>query len=390
MSYKYAVLGSGQMGVASGYDMAKFGEAEAVLMIDSDKTAADDSAALINELIGKDIAEPIQQDASDTGQLKKILSDADSLLSAVPFSFNLDITRAAIETNTNMCDLGGHTGIVRNQLELNESAKKAGVSIVPDCGMGPGMNISLAVYAMSLVDHPKEIFIWDGGLPQVPKPPWNYALTFNIGGLSNEYYGNAYFLRNGKVTEVPCFEGYEELDFPEPLGRLEAFVTSGGLSTAPWTFEGKLQALENKTLRYPGHCAQFKAYSMLGLLEEEPVLMGDLKVIPREVFHALLGPKIIVPHVKDVGIIRVKCVGEKDGNPAEAIVELIDRFSEETGFTAMQRLTGWHASIVAIMAAKGESERGAKPVELAVPGSRIVDEARMRGFKIEEKITFMA
>ena len=75
--------------------------------------------------------------------------------------------------------------------------------------------------------------------------------------FTNEYHDNAYFLRDGKITEVPCFEELEELDFPPQLGRLEAAVTSGGLSTAPWTFEGKIERLENKTLRYPGHWAQF-------------------------------------------------------------------------------------------------------------------------------------
>ena len=74
-----------------------------------------------------------------------------------------------------------------------------------------------------------------------------------------------------RSTPVPCFSGYEVLEFPEPIGRLEAFVTSGGLSTSPWTFEGRLKRLENKTLRYPGHVAQFKAFSDLGLLGLDPI-----------------------------------------------------------------------------------------------------------------------
>ena len=115
------------------------------------------------------------------------------------------------------------------------------------------------------------MLIWDGGLPQDPQAPWNYVSTFNLGGLTNEYDGNAFFIRDGQVTPVPCFSGYEVLEFPEPLGKLEAFVTSGGLSTSPWTFEGRLKRLENKTLRYPGHVAQFKAFSDLGLLGLDPI-----------------------------------------------------------------------------------------------------------------------
>ncbi len=247
------------------------------------------------------------------------------------------------------------------------------------------MNISLAVYAMSLLDDPKEVYIWDGGLPQDPTPPWNYALTFNIGGLTNEYYGNAIFLREGKIIEVPCFQGYEELDFPPPLNKLEAFVTSGGLSTMPWTFEGKLNRLENKTLRYPGHVNQFKAFSQLGLLEEDPVLVKGHEIVPRDVFHTLLEPKIRQDDVKDVAVIRVKCVGEKDEKDAQVIVELIDHYDEKTGFTAMQRLTGWHESIVSIICTRNKIEKGVIPIE-NIPGKLVVEELKLRGFKITEDL----
>jgi lysine 6-dehydrogenase len=373
------------MGIASAYDMAKFGDADEVVLIDTELTNAQCGADHINKLLKSNIAKAISADVSDTDKIITALEGVTSFVSAVPYSLNIALTDIALRIKSNMCDMGGHTDIVRKQLEKDPDAKSAGITIVPDCGMGPGMNISLATYAMSLVDEPREVYIWDGGLPRKPKPPWNYLLTFNIGGLSNEYYGDAYFLRDGKITKVPCFSGYEELHFPEHLGKLEAFVTSGGLSTAPWTFEGKLERLENKTLRYPGHFAQFSAFSQLGLLEMDPINIGTTKVVPREVFHALLEPKITRPEIRDVCIIRVKCVGKKNGKDAEAVVELIDYYDESTGFTAMQRLTGWHASIVAILGAHGKIKSGAVPVELVVPGETIVDEARRRGLKIEMK-----
>ena len=149
---------------------------------------------------------------------------------------------------------------------------------------------------------------------------------------------------------------------------------------------GKLERLENKTLRYPGHWAQFRAFAELGLLSEEPVEVAGARVVPREVLHALLEPKITRPNVRDVCVMRVKGAGEKDGEPAEAVVELIDFYDESTGFSAMERLTGWHASIVTILAAQGRVPRGAVPVELAVPGHVIVEEARRRGFVIEESV----
>lgn len=387
MSFKYAVIGAGRQGIAAAYDMAKFGDAGSVLLIDSDGKAAEAAARRLDDLPGRSVFNACEADAGDWERLEELLSGVDSMISAVPYSFNLALSELAVRIGANMCDLGGHTGIVREQLKLDEAARKAGITIVPDCGMGPGMNISLALYAMSLLDDPQEVYIWDGGLPLRPVPPWNYRLCFNIGGLTNEYYGNAFFIRDGKVTEVPCFDGYEKLDFAPPLGRLEAFVTSGGLSTAPWTFEGKLKRLENRTLRYPGHRDQFRAFGLLGLFNTKPIRVGDRKVIPRDVFHKLLEPRICAGDERDVCVIRVKCVGEKDGRRAESRVQLTDHYDGQTGFCAMQRLTGWHASIMAILAAKGKLPRGAVPVEKAASGETIVKEARKRGFVLEEEIT---
>jgi lysine 6-dehydrogenase len=286
-----------------------------------------------------------------------------------------------------MIDFGGNTEVVREQLALDADASAAGVTIVPDCGMGPGLNISLGTYVMSLVEVPEEVLIWDGGLPQDPQAPWNYVSTFNLGGLTNEYDGNAYFIRDGKVTPVPCFSEYEVLEFPEPLGRLEAFVTSGGLSTSPWTFEGRLKRLENKTLRYPGHVAQFKAFSDLGLLGLDPIDVAGQKVVPRDVFHALLAPQICRDEVRDVCVMRVKGIGRTKGQRAEALIEIVDRYDEKTGFTAMQRLTGWHGSILLIAAVNNMVRRGVVSVELALPGKTIVTECKRRGFSMTETVT---
>lgn len=372
------MLGAGRQGIAAAYDLAKFGDVEHVLLADADLTAAEDGANLVNSLLGRDLCTALCVDAGNSGQVSHALKDISGIVSAVPYHFNLAITETTIKAGSNMVDLGGNTDIVRKQMEHGAEAKNRGVTIVPDCGMGPGMNISMAVYAMSLLDVPKEVYIWDGGLPQNPKPPWNYELTFNIGGLINEYHGNAHFLRKGRVVEVPCFEGHEEIPFPPPLGTLEAFVTSGGLSTMPWTFAGKLERLENKTLRYPGHWAQFSAFARLGLFDTEPVQMGSKEVVPRELFAALLEPQITTPDTRDVCIIRVKCRGEKDGVPREVTVELTDYYHEETGFTAMQRITGWHASIIAILAAAEKLPKGVISVE-NIPGKTVVDEAGKRG-----------
>ncbi len=387
MSYRYVVLGAGRQGIAAAYDLGRFGAADEIVLCDIDPTVAQAGATRLNSLLGRELVHDRQLDVSDARQVAQVLDGATACISSVHYVYNLQTTRLAIEKRVHMTDFGGNTDVVWQQRALEDEARRAGITVVPDCGMGPGLNVSLATYVMSLVEVPREVLIWDGGLPQDPQPPWNYASTFALGGLTNEYDGHATFLRDGRITPVPCFADLEELDFPEPIGRLEAFVTSGGLSTSPWTFQNRLKRLENKTLRYRGHCAQFKAFSDLGLLGLDPIHVNNgTKVKPRDVFHALLGPKISRDQVRDICVMRVTCNGETNGRPASATVELVDRYDDATGFTAMQRLTGWHASIMAIAAVCSETEKGVVPVETALPGRRVVEESRRRGFQITERV----
>jgi lysine 6-dehydrogenase len=249
------------------------------------------------------------------------------------------------------------------------------------------MGTSLMVYATELLDEALDVFMWDGGIPQNPRPPFNYLLTFHVAGLTNEYAEPAVFLRDWKITEVAPMTELETVEFPQPIGTLEAFVAGGGTDTMPWTYEGRLRTLQNLTLRHPGHFAQLRAFYDLGLWDLDPIQVGDGEVVPRDVFHALFEPKVTFPHDKDLVIVRVKAVGKKDGRDAEAIVEVIDYFDEETGFTAMERGTGWSAAIVAEMMARGQTPRGAGGVETQVPARPFVQELRRRGINVTEKVT---
>ena len=392
MGIVYAVLGGGRQGTAAAYDMARFGDAKEVLIADINLEAAQKSAARVNGLVGKEIAKAHQVDITNHPQLKAFLSKVDSFLSAVPYWHNLTITKAAIEARACMTDLGGNTDLVREQIKFNPQAKEAGIAIIPDCGQVPGMGTSLTVYAMSLLDETEEVNMWDGGNPLNPKPPFNYILTFNIAGLTNEYYGVANFIRNGKIVQVPTFldEDFEIVEFPQPIGKMEAFVAGGGTSTMPWSFDGKLKTLWNKTIRWPGHFAEWKAYTHAGLLEVEPVEVQSIKVCPREVLHTLLEPKIRAkPGERDLVIVRVLAKGRKDGHKAQVVIDLVDYYDEATGFTAMQRTTGWDGSIKTILNAQGVTPRGVNPAEIAVSGPLYADELRKRGFSLTETFTFV-
>ncbi|NDJ77795.1 MAG: hypothetical protein GYB65_16215 [Chloroflexi bacterium] len=385
-NFKYGVVGAGRQGVATAYDMVQHGGGTSVLLADVDADVARDAAERINRLLGREVATWQQVDASSTDAITTAIEELDVFLCGTPFGFIPNATEAALRAKASMVDYGGHTPTVLAQIERDAEARVAGITIVPDCGMGPGMNNTLGAYAVELLETegltPREVYLWDGGLPQKPVPPWNYVSTFNINGLTNEYYGEVAFLRDGKITMVGAFEELEHLTF-EGVGELEAFTTTGGTSTAPYTFEGKLQVYQNKTCRWPGHFAQFKAFQILGLFELEPIDINGQPVVPRDVFHALLEPKIRVEQVEDVCVMRAKGVGTNaDGQDRAVIIDLIDYTDPTTGFTAMERLTGWHAGIMAEFIARKVVGPGAWPMEQAVPASQFMDAARTRGFDV--------
>jgi lysine 6-dehydrogenase len=385
MTIRYAVIGAGRQGVAAAYDMALYGDARVVLLADMDLTTAQAGAVKVNDLLSRDVVSAKRVDAADEAAVTELLAGADAALSTIPPYLNVGISRAAIAARTHLCDLGGEIQYVWQQLALEEEAHQAGVSIIPDCGLLPGMGNTLAVYAMRKMDSPREVRIWVGGIPQEPQPPFNYGLYFPVEGLTMEYDGEATVLRDGRLTKLPPFAEVEAIQFPEPLGLCEAFITTAGASTCPWTYEGRLDVFQEKTVRYPGHTAMFGAYRALGLFSPEPIAVKGQSIAPADLYHALLEPKLRAAGRRDVVVLRVSCQGTDQGRATKAVIDFMDFYDEETGFTAMERTTAFPASIVAQLMALGETPRGAVRLELAVPPLPFLAQARRRGFSFTEE-----
>ena len=388
MSYRYAVLGSGRQGTAAAFDMGRFGEAEVVWLLDSDLAQAEKATSRVNDLLGRRLARAAEADASDphsvAGWMRR--EKITAFVSAVPYFFNLGLTQAAIDAGAGMTDLGGNSEVVFRQLDLTAEAAAAGITVVPDCGQVPGMGTSLILHALEGLDEPRDVFMWDCGLPQSPMPPWNYRLTFSIEGLTNEYFGDCVFIRDGKTVGVPALEELEIVEFPAPIGRLEAFTTAGGLTTAAKTFAGRLRTLQNKTLRYPGNFAQLKVMQYLGLLDLQPIEVDGKPTIPRHVLHALWDPQIRADaDTRDFILIRILAQGLRQGRPTDVWVDLMHAYDAATGFTAMEQGTGWHAAILTEAIARRTTPPGVVPVESAMTGEAFVAEAARRGFAIRRE-----
>jgi lysine 6-dehydrogenase len=391
---KILVLGAGRMGHGAAYDLIHNSpDVTSVTVADFDLKKAE----AVAENVGTSRIDAHHIDAANHSDVARLMQGHDSAISCVNYWYNESLSRAAIETQTNFCDLGGNNYVVDAQLAMDDAAKAAGINIIPDCGLAPGMVSILAMHGAAKFDRLDEIHIRVGGLPQDPQPPLDYQLVFSVEGLINEYIEVARVVRDGKITEVDSMTELESLEF-DGFPPLEAFQTSGGTSTLPDTFLGSIKELDYKTIRYAGHCDKFKTMIDLGLCSSEEIVVDFQNVKPRKVLGELLqqhlpadGPDYVLIRLEFVGKTRAETppigsVSENVTGVSRLRYDIVDKFDPATGLSAMMRTTAFPASIIAQMMARGEViTRGATPQEKAIDPVTFVAELARRDIKITIK-----
>src|SRR5438552_2034737 len=243
-------------------------------------------------------------DVRDKEAVLALMRQSDAGMSAIPYDFTYELAELAVEAGVHFSDLGGNTEIVFKQKTLDAAARKKGITIIPDCGLAPGMVNILAEHAIRQLDAVETVKIFVGGLPQNPEPPLNYQIVYSIEGVLDYYTTLSWVIRDGKRQHVVALSECEPVPFAAPLGTLEAFHTAGGLSTMAFRYEGKIPTMEYKTLRYPGHAALMEAIRSLGLLDLEPVELKGHRVVPRDVFIATVGPRLKKLNGRDLLALR--------------------------------------------------------------------------------------
>lgn len=372
------VIGAGMMGRGAVYDLLRQPDIEKLWVVDTTEARL----ARLEDEFGDGRLRTVKVDLDSTyfsKQLSAALETSDGLISCVPYRYNLALTRLAIANQCHFCDLGGNNSVVDSQFSLDEEAREAGVTVVPDCGLAPGTVSILAGYGISLLDKAENVRMRVGGLPLHPRPPLNYKLVFSVNGLINEYIEPARVIRDGRITEVPSMDELETLHFPEPFGELEAFVTSGGTSTLVKTYEHKLNNLDYKTIRYPGHCQSIQLLQFLGLTDSRPIYIEGAPVSPRSVLEACMAKTLDIEG-PDVILLRVEVEGTRGGAPVKVVFELVDHHDEASGMSAMARTTAFAETVVMLLILRGKiGERGVLRQELSIPGELFLQEMISRG-----------
>ena len=376
------VLGAGLQGSACAYDLLQSDRVERVVLAD---VRLDHLPDFIERYRGDARLELRQIDARDVNSVRAAMSGVDACMNALPYYFNLDISRIAVESGVHCCDLGGNTAIVFDQLKLHDAALAKNVSVIPDCGLAPGMVNILAESGINRLDQTDSVKLFVGGLPQDPQPPLNYQIVYSLEGVLDYYTTPSWVVRDGEPKQVEALSEIEMVRFDDPVGTLEAFHTAGGLSTMAWRYKGKIRTMEYKTLRYPGHAEIMRAVRGLGLLDLAPTMVKGQTVVPRDVFIACSEPKLRKPQGKDMVALRVVVEGKKEGKPKQIVFDLIDRFDQKNSISAMERTTGYSLSITGQIQADRKVKSGVYTPDQAMPGELYIEELGKRGIEIHQR-----
>ena len=372
------VLGAGLQGSACAYDLLRQPRVERVTLADLNPRRL---PAFLKKTADKRLV-LARLDVKQTARLRALMRGHDAVMNASPYHFNYAVAKAAVAAGLHCADLGGNTEIVQRQMTLDAAARKKHVSIIPDCGLAPGMVNILAAEGIRRVGDAETVKVFVGGLPRRPKPPLNYQIVYSLEGALDYYTTPSWILRDSKPARVDALSELEAVEFPAPVGTLEAFHTGGGISTMPWAYAGRVRTMEYKTLRYPGHVAIMRPVRELGLLDLKPVMVKGTKVVPRDAFIATVSPGLTKPNEPDLVALRVEVTGR---GGRRVVWQLLDYADEKAGISAMMRTTGYSLAITGLMQVDGRiTAVGAHTPDDAVPFRPYVEEMKKRGVEIRE------
>ncbi len=371
---RIVILGAGLMARGAAFDFLRNLGLTSLTVAD----ASDDALRSFRERFTDKRVSTVRIDAKDTNAVRTLLEPADGVFCSIHYGFNVEFAKAAIATKTHMVDLGGNNDIVAAELAMHDQAHAAGVTIVPDCGLAPGMVSVLTAWGLKRFAWADTVKIRVGGLPANPKHPFEYERLFSVEGLINEYVEPPVSLVNGKVVIGEPLGEVEEVVFDSPVGRLEAFNTSGGTSTLPQTYASRVKNLNYKTLRYPGHAKAMQWLLHLDLFSSDPITVDGVKIVPRRLTADRIAAKVPLG-TYDRTVLRVQFEGTDGGGHRIHQIDIIDEYDQANKLTSMMRTTAFPAAIILQMACDGRiKDRGVIPQELAVDPDQFVAELKAR------------
>lgn len=372
------MFGSGLMGSAIARDLVRSKDVDEVAVCDVDRKR-------LRSLVRTEPSEKLsvkRHDVTRRSETVRFLRNFDVGVGALPHGLSEYAIESTLQAGVSFVDL--IFGWRFEQSKVNLTARKKEITIIPACGLAPGLTNILAMDAAEKMERVDEVHMKVGGIPERPKPPLNYRIVFSFAAVLEEYVRKAKIVRNGRPTEVEALSGLETITFPKPIGRCECFYTDG-LSTLTQTMKG-VKEMDEKTIRWPGHVAQIRTLIECGLLETRPVPTDDQHIVPREFVSKILSERIKLGKERDLTLLRVDVAGKSGGRRIRRRYQMIDHYDSRRKLTSMARTTAFPCSVAVQMLGEGLIRKnGLIPPELAFKGAlrqKFMKQLRARGIKI--------
>ena len=326
-------------------------------------------------------------EAADTGAIDRLVAGGhDVVIDLLPVPFIGAVAAAAVEHGVHLVNTFYVTPELRRLADL---AQAKGVTLLPELGLDPGIDLVLLGDAVRRFDQVTGIACYGAGIPEpaAADNPLRYKVSWTFEGVLRSYHRSGRLVRDGVVVAFgdtdqfrPEFVHEIEID---GIGRLEAFANGDAVEYA------RLLGLDESTLtragryamRYPGHCAFWRVVAALGLLDDGTVEVDGVQVDRRRFLARALEPRLqYAADERDVAILRVEVDGVRDGAARRVVHQVIDRRDLDTGLTAMSRTVGYAASIGAQMIGAGLiTTRGLLSPVTDVPYAPFIDALAARG-----------
>jgi saccharopine dehydrogenase-like NADP-dependent oxidoreductase len=341
-----AVLGAGMIGRAIALDLARHHSI----------TSFDLAGIHLEELKTANASiEIAAADLSDLSVYEDMLKPFDLVVIAVPGHMGYKTLEAVINAGKDVVDI---SFFPEDALQLDKLAQQKNVTVIPDCGVAPGMsNILLGHYdSIMKVD---SFACYVGGLPVERKPPFQYKAPFSPLDVIQEYIRPARIKEHGEVVTKPAMSEKEIIHF-DNRGDLEAFNTDG-LRSLIFTM-GHIPDMKEKTLRYPGHADLIIALQQAGFFDTTPLRFGETDISPLEFTSKLLIHQW-KPDLEENEFTVMRVIIKGEGKTIE--YNLLDYYDAETKTSSMARTTGYTCTaVVNLLAKKMFDQKGVCPPEL--------------------------
>ena len=384
---KVLVLGGcGIQGKAAVNDLAGNAEVEEVICADANPNGIRE----IEKHIDKAKVRIASLDAANETSLNRLFRQADVAVDLLPRQFMENVCRAAIRAGVSVVN----TNYAHPISHLDADARNAGVAIMPECGLDPGIDLVILGEARRRFDTLNVINSYCGGFPErsACDNPLNYKVSWTFEGVLASTKRDGRIIHDGAVIDIPGDRQHDdeyirEVDFPG-LGTLEAIPNGDAVFfTNALGVTATIRETGRYSLRWPGWSAFWRPLKQLGFLSEVPVTGLPCPVSPYQMIDKLVGPQIQYRrNEKDLVAMLNVFEGNKEGRQVRLVSRLLIERDLETGLLAMAQGVAYPAGIAAQMIAEGDiAEKGVLSPMKHIPYLAFIDALRKRGIFVEEE-----